>query len=484
VRRRLLFSYLTITVLVLVGLEVPLGYSFARSERRRFEQAVRQDAVTLAIRSEEDLESGPDPAGRAELQSLVARYQHEAGDHVVIADVAGRQLASSEPRGEVDPERGDLLGPPEIARALGGHETSGSRYSRALGGDLWFVAVPVKSGNRVTGVVRVTHPLSSVTHRVRDNWLLLAAVGGGVLAAVLVVSLLVARSVTRPLAELARAASRLGRGALHARAPVPSGPAEVRLLAQEFNVTAEQLEALVGAQQSFVADASHQLRTPLAALRLRLENLESEVDPVAADDVEGARTEVERLTRLVDGLLALARAERAPSAPTNVDVDEVIAGRRDAWLAFAAERDVRLDAQVPAGLWAQVTPERLEQVLDNLLNNALELAPAGSAVTISGTHRRDRVEVRVRDSGPGMPAEDRVRAFDRFWRGTGAPSDSGGFGLGLAIVRQLVAADGGSIELRSPPSGGLEAVISLRAGVGPAISTSSATRTSGPAGPF
>jgi len=478
-----LLSYLTITVLVLVGLEVPLGFSFARSEQRHFEEAVRQDAVTLAIRSEEDLESGPDAAGRAELLSLVARYQHEAGDHVIIADASGRRLASSEPRGEVEPARGDLLGPPEIARARRGQEASGTRYSGTLGGNLWFVAVPVKSGSAVTGVVRVTHPLSSVEHRIRDNWLLLAAVGGGVLAAVLLVSLLVARSVTRPLAELARAASRLGRGSLHARAPVPSGPAEVRTLAQEFNVTAAQLEALVGAQQSFVADASHQLRTPLAALRLRLENLESEVDPAAAEDVEGARAEVERLTRLVDGLLALARAERAPSAPTNVDVGEVTAGRRDAWLAFAAERDVQLDAPVRAGLWAEVTPERLEQVLDNLLNNALELAPAGSAVTMSGTHRRDRVEVRVRDHGPGMPAEDRARAFDRFWRGAGAPSDNGGFGLGLAIVRQLLAADGGSIELRSPPSGGLEAVISLRAGVEPTPSTKPETEPSAAAGP-
>jgi two-component system OmpR family sensor kinase len=222
----------------------------------------------------------------------------------------------------------------------------------------------------------------------------------------------------------------------------------------------------------------------LAALRLRLENLESEVDPVAAEDAEGARAEVERLTRLVDGLLALARAERAPSVPTNVDVGEVIAGRRDAWLAFAAERDVRLVSHAPPGLWAQATPERLEQVLDNLLNNAVDVAPAGTTVTLSGTHWRDRVEVRVRDDGPGMSAEDQARAFDRFWRGPRAPSDNDGFGLGLAIVRQFVAADGGSIELRSPPAGGLEAVISLRAGVEPAASTSPGSQTSAPVGPF
>ena len=466
-RRRLLLSYLTITVLVLTGLEVPLGISFAHSERRRFEESVHQDAVTLAIRAEEDLESGPDAAGLAELRSLVTRYQRETGDRVVVTNAAGRGLASTEPP-DIEPHRDDVLEPPEIGAALNGRETSGTRHSRELGGDLYYVAQPIKSGDRVIGVVRATHPTASVDHRVLANWLLLATIGGAVLAVVLVVSLVVARSVTRPLADLGRAASRLGDGDLETRAPVPSGPTEVRVLAQEFNTTAAQLEALVHAQQSFVADASHQLRTPLAALRLRLENLESEVNPAAADDVEGARAEVERLTRLVDGLLTLARAQRHAPAPVDVDVGEVLAGRRDAWLAFAGERGVTLVADDAAGLSARATPERLEQVLDNLLNNALEVAPSGTTVTLRAGAARGRVEVRVRDAGPGMTAGERARAFDRFWRGAATPGDNGGFGLGLAIVRQLISADGGTVELESPPGGGLEAVLTLRAGAGPA----------------
>jgi signal transduction histidine kinase len=477
-RSRLLLSYLTITILVLIGLEVPLGISFAHSEHRRLEESVRQDAITLATRAEEDLESGPDAAGLAELRSLVSRYATENGDRVVVADADGRGLASNEPA-DIEPERDDVLEPPEIVRALGGHETSGTRYSNELGANLYYVAIPVESGNTVIGVVRASRSTGSVDTRVRNNWVLLASIGGAVLAIVLVVSLVVARSVTRPLADLGRAASRLGGGDLDARAPVPSGPTEVRLLAQEFNTTAGQLEALVNAQQSFVADASHQLRTPLAALRLRLENLESEVNPAGADDVDGARAEVERLSRLVDGLLTLARAERNPPAPVDVDVGAVLAGRREAWLAFAAERGVTLEADDASGVWAHATPERLEQVLDNVLNNALEVAPGGTAVRLSARAARDRVEVRVRDAGPGMTADERSRAFDRFWRTPSTPSDNGGFGLGLPIVRQLISADGGSVELVSPPDGGLEVVLTLRAGAEP-TTVSPASGTAGP----
>jgi signal transduction histidine kinase len=453
---------MTITVLVLVVLEVPLGFSFARSERRELENDVRHDAFTLAIRAEESLEQTPADASR--LQDLADRYSDEIGGRVVIVDAAGELVADSEPPAGIgERERRGFATRPEMAEALQGHESTGTRHSDTLGTDLLYVAVPVASGTSVHGAVRVTYPTSFVSDRIRRNWLFLGAVGGVVLVVVLLVSLLLARSVTRPLADMESAASRLGGGDLATRVPVPSGPAEVRVLAEEFNATAAQLEELVGAQQAFVADASHQLRTPLAALRLRLENLEEEVDGVAVDDVEGARIEVQRLTRLVDGLLALARAEQAASAPVDVDVLEVVAGRRDAWAAFADERGVRIDTEVEPGVRARVTPGRLEQVLDNLLNNSLEVAPRQTAVTLSAHGVRDRVQLRVADAGPGMAEDEMARAFDRFWRSGSRSSDSG-FGLGLAIVRQLVTAEGGRVELRKSGAGGLEVVVSLRAG--------------------
>jgi signal transduction histidine kinase len=461
VRKRLLLSYMTITVLVLVLLEVPLGISFARGERDRLETDVQHDAFALAIRSEEALETGAATAS-SDLQRLADHYAAETGGRAVIVDAAGVLVADSDPPAGVgDAGQRSFASRPEIAKALRGQESTGTRHSNTLGTDLLYVAVPVASGGAVHGAVRVTYPMSFVSDRIRRNWLFLAGIGGVVLAVVFLVSWWLARSVTRPLAGLEHAAARLGGGDLAARVPVPAGPAEVRLLAEEFNATASQLEELVGAQQAFVADASHQLRTPLAALRLRLENLEDEVDGPAAEDVEGAGVEVQRLTRLVDGLLALARAEQAASAPADVDVSDVMSGRRDAWAAFADERDVQIELDVEPGLRARATPGRLEQVLDNLLNNALEVAPRGTAVSLSARRAGDDTEMHVADAGPGMTDEEMERAFDRFWRAR-APGQNGGFGLGLAIVRQLVIADGGDVRLTRPTAGGLEVVVRLR----------------------
>jgi signal transduction histidine kinase len=461
VRRRLLVSYLTITVVVLLVLEIPLGISFARSERRHLEDGIRHDAFALSVRSEEALEH-PSAAERTRVQALAERYTRTSGGRVVLVDVDGALVADSDPPPELGSDRErSFASRPEFERALHGEEVTGSRHSDTLDQDLLYVAVPVASSDRVLGALRVTYPLSFVQDRVRRNWLLLAAIAAVVLAVVYVISLWLARSVTKPLSDLARATARLGTGDLDSRVDVPSGPPEIRALAVEFNTMAAQIDELVGAQQAFVADASHQLRTPLAALRLRLENLEDEMSDEAADDVQGARAEVDRLSRLVDGLLTLARAERAGSAPADLDVGEIVRGRCEAWSAFAAEHEVQIEQHVPSGTKARATPGRIEQVLDNVLNNALEVAPARSAVLVTTRVVRGFVEVRVIDAGPGLGEEQRRRAFDRFWRGS-APAGEGGFGLGLAIVRQLVVADGGEVELARASTGGLEVVLRWR----------------------
>jgi signal transduction histidine kinase len=451
--RRLLASYLSITVFVLVIIEVPLGVLFARAERDRLVAAVERDATVLATVVEDTLERG----AISGLDPVAAGYRDRTGGRVVVVDRRGVTVADSDAPA---PGRRDLSTRPEIAAALRGEHATGSRSSATLGSAFLYVAVPVASQGRVYGAVRITYPTSTVDARVRRVWLALAGVAALVLGVVALVGLALARSTTGPLRALEQATTAVAGGQLEARAPTDQGPPEVRRLAGAFNDMAARLGRLLEAQRAFVADASHQLRTPLTALRLRLENLEATMPPTTAEDLGAAVAETGRLARLVDGLLVLARAEAAPGRREVVGLAAVVADRQAAWAPLAAEQDVELTVHPTYAVAVWAVPGALEQVLDNLLANALGVAPAGSRIQLAIQKVGGWVELHVTDQGPGMPADQRERAFDRFWRGPASERD--GTGLGLAIVRQLLEASGGTAELRPSPDGGLDAVAHLR----------------------
>ena len=451
--RRLLVSYLALALVVLALLEIPLGVAYARNERHDLSTDVERDAVALASLAEDALEQRT--AAPPALVRLARRYQADTGGRVVVVDAQGRALVDSQSQGP----GADFSTRPEIAEALDGRVATGTRHSNTLDTDLLYVAVPVASGGVVHGAARITYPTSEVDERVRRYWLTLAAIAAVVLAVAVALAGGFARWIVRPLGTVEAAAGRVAAGSLTVRVPA-SGPPELRRLAGSFNEMVAKLQALLHSQEQFVADASHQLRTPLTALRLRLENLAGAGEARRAEELEGALDELERLGALVDGLLTLARADRAASAPVEVDVAAAIEERVDAWTALAEEQRVRLQARVDGRLRALVSPGRIEQVLDNLLANALEVAPAGSSVEVASARTDGWVELRVRDRGPGMTGEQLSHAFDRFWRGE---RSEGGFGLGLAIVQRLVRADGGEVQLHPREGGGLEAVVRLPA---------------------
>jgi signal transduction histidine kinase len=226
-----------------------------------------------------------------------------------------------------------------------------------------------------------------------------------------------------------------------------------------FNATAARLDEILVEQQAFVADASHQLRTPLAALRLRLENLESDAPPELQPRLAAARSETARLSRLSEALLALARAAGSVRVAEAIDVSTVATERVDAWSPMADDLGVRLVVEVPSRAGALAVPGAVEQILDNLLDNALEVAPEGSEVRVRISHAGRDVELHVLDAGPGLDEAQRRRAVDRFWRGPGA--EPGGTGLGLAIVARLAEASGGRPGLDPRPDGGLDAWVAL-----------------------
>ena len=439
--RRLLISYLSLAVVVLAMLEVPLGFINARGEQARLTAKVERDAVTIASLAESTIEGDAPTSNLPAIEALASRYTADTGARVVITDSKGIAVVDSAPPA---PGRRSFATRPEFQAALRGDVATGTRHSSTLGYNLLYVAVPIASGGTVHGAVRITYPTSELDRRVRNYWLVLAGIAAIVLAAATLIGLSFARWIRRPLEGLEVAAAEAGAGDLSARAPVPDAPPELRRLALE------------PVQRDFVADASHELRTPLTALRLRLENLERHVGDTGRSSLTAASAEVERLSGLVDELLALARADAGTAPAESVDLTEVASARIASWRPVAGDVVLTLDA--PAAVRARVGRDRVTQVIDNLVSNALRHAPGASAVTVRVARKGHAVELCVADEGPGLSDEQKARAFDRFWR---AGSGGGGSGLGLAIARRLVEVDGGTIELRDAAGGGLEAVVRI-----------------------
>ncbi len=377
----------------------------------------------------------------------------------MVTDDVGVAVAVS---GDEARRGGNYQTRPEIAAALAGTPTSGRRFSSTLGGDIVYVAVPVLSGARTVGVVRLTYSASTIDDRVSSKVRGILVVGLISLIATALAATLIASTIVRPLRRLERATEQVAAGDFNSRAAVDEGPPEIRGLAASFNTMTEKISTLVERQRSFAGDASHQLRTPLTALRLQLERaaVNIDTDPVAARrDIEAAGEETERLQRLVEGLLMLARADQGSMEIDTIDVADVVSERAAIWSTLADERGATITAEPMANVAARAVPGALEQIVDNYIDNALNASAAGNQITISVAAVDGWATVHVADRGPGMPADLLQHAFDRFWRASSASPD--GSGLGLAIVRQLAEASGGEVALANRAGGGLDASVRL-----------------------
>ncbi|MDH6627611.1 signal transduction histidine kinase [Streptomyces sp. LBL] len=467
--RRLLLSYLSLAALVLLCLEIPLGYLYSRGERERVITVAEDEAESVSAYASLSL-----AAGRAErdLPGRVAHCAARIGGQVVVVDSVGAPIATSH---QLTPDASRALASrPGIVAALRGTSTVDVRTSTIGGVQYLSVAVPVGHGTRPEGAVWLTLPTHVVHERVHHIWLLLALGGLAVLTAVTFAAFAIARWTGRPIRELERATNELASDSRAApiAVTVTKGPPEVRSLAAAFNRTAARLAHLLDSQHAFAGEASHQLKTPLAALRLRLENLEPNVSARGRSSLTAAVTETDRLARMVEGLLAMARLEEHAAIPGPVDVGAVCAERHHTWTPLFAQQGVSLVLFAGGEGSVLALPGAIEQILDNLLSNALRASPPATTVTIElrphtpsrrtlrdARARPSWVDLHVTDEGPGMTADQRARAFDRFWRAPGAPK--GGTGLGLALVQRLAHASGGEASVRAAGTGGLDAVIRL-----------------------
>jgi signal transduction histidine kinase len=442
VTRRVVAALLTLTLAILVAAVVPLALGAIAHARDAFVYDTARTAGSVAELAEARLsDNAADPGLTAAVKAAAREH-----DELLLLDKQGNVVLS-----QGVPANGDW-------RSLVAQATQQNGPSTALAGSRAIAVVPVWGEGKLSGTpigtVVLERPTAPLNGNIDSLWLYLIGLAGAAMAAAVLIAIYFARWVSRPLARLDAAARRIADGDLSVRAKPRYGPPELRRMAATFNMMAGRLEALVHGHRAMLADASHQLRTPLTALRLRLDLLAVDSSPSTAAELAGAQEEIARLSRLVDGLLATARAESVTEVLEQTDVTEAAGERVAAWNPVADTHGVKLLIEQPGSAPGPVVAlgaGHLEQILDNLLDNAIEATgDGGGTVRVSVAQSDSGVSLTVADDGPGMTPHERSRAFLRFTTGS-----QNGTGLGLAIVHRLVTANGGIIKLDDTPGGGL-----------------------------
>lgn len=433
-------------LLALAALAVPFAVSLA--DRRTALLAAERERQLSSLA---DAAAGPD----IPLQLLVDRYHDVYAEDLLVIGSDGGTLAVG----------GLEMTDPEVATAA----------NRALIGapmQSWGRIMPwhdrrrlaaegVRSEGELVGAVVVAVDTSAASRDVARGWVWLAVGCLGFLMLGAVVARGLTRWVLRPLDGLERAVTEMTAGVAGPPADV-AGPPELRDFTSAFNTMAQVVQASLDHQRRLVADASHQLRNPLAAVRLRADTLETYVSDEGHSTYSSMSAELDRFEDLLRQMLRLARAEQLSgsrqvgldtAATESTDLGDVIAERVAFWKPLADKADQRLrhrhDTTRPS---AQVARHEVEQLLDVALDNAVRYAGPGTTVTVSAQPSGDMVDLVVSDDGRGLADEDLSKAATRFWRGE---DDRAGTGLGLAIAAEIASGYGGDIGVERAPEGGL-----------------------------
>ena len=435
--RRIAVAVLALITVLMAVVAIPLGLLISAQDRSDFRASTTTAAATVANVAEERLDDGDH--GPALGRSI--REMGRQGDQLAVYNSAGQLIAST-------------AGRPAVDRSVRHPVRSPVSY---LSGDRLVALAPVvpDSGSGSVGTVALSRPTVGLDHRIMVLWSLIAAVAAAALAAAAVVAIGLARWLSRPITTLAAAARRLGEGELGTRTRVSTGPPEAQNLSAAFDTMAARIELLVRGNQALMADVSHQVRTPLAALRLRLDLLAQDTDEATAAELAGAQEEIARLARMTNGLLAVTRAENTTVQARPMDASVVARDRAGTWRPVAGERGVALAVAASEPVPVRLGQDHLEQILDNLLANALDALDSNGTITVTTQVAGSQALIVVRDDGPGMSLQQRHAAFRRFTTG------GGGAGLGLAIVDRLVTVNGGTVTLSDTPGGGLTVTIGL-----------------------
>jgi signal transduction histidine kinase len=434
-----------VLVLAVVALEVPLVISLRDRVDAEVESQSLSQAETLAA-----LVAGNLARGDA-LDEVAERAGRAVRGRVIVVGAQGRLLADSAGEERLGIDYGSR---PEIVAALGGETDQQERRSETLDQTILATAVPVLEAGSAdpVGAVRVTQSVDAVGRATWRATVGLIAIGLLVLVLGLAAGAVIAAQVAGPVRRLDEAAGRVAGGDLSARATV-EGSAEQRRLARTFNDMTARLERLVASQREFVADASHQLRTPLSGLRLRLEEARaSTADTAAHEEIDAGFRELDRLSAIVTELLVLSQAGEVDAPAEHVDLDDAAQRAAARWGVEVSGSAAGAPDGAAEGF---CSPADLDRALDALVENALH-------------YGNGRVEVRSRpgalevlDRGPGLSEADLAAVFERFHRGAAGRAGPSGTGLGLPIARELARRWGGDVTLANREDGGARATITF-----------------------
>lgn len=445
------------------------GNLYLETQRENLQAQAELTAAALRGQPLPDLPNEPYMQTSNVMPGLHSRLLSNQGAVVIGLPVIDESVFIGMPEAEgynaVTPE--ELLTRPEIISASQGSAATEVREVLADHRRVLYAAAPVFSDNGViSGFVYLAMPLPAGGLPTAFLYQLgLAALSAVILA--LVAGTLLSRRVTAPVAAIIQSARAVSSGDLEQHVPEKSGISELDSLGQAFNHMVASLKRADQTQNAFVADVAHELRTPLTVIKGTVETLEDG----AMDDLEGRgplltsmQRETDRLIRLVNNLLILTRADagmlKLDIKP--LDLSELCRQRRDQFAGMAEKQNIRLVVNNGKPCPVSGDVDRLTQVLDNLLNNALRYSPNGSVIRIDITTREKMCRCAIRDAGPGIPAEHLPRIFDRFYRVESSRSKRGGeAGLGLAIVRALIEAHGGEVFVESQTGEGTTVGFSL-----------------------
>ncbi|OUD03236.1 sensor histidine kinase [Streptomyces swartbergensis] len=466
-RTRLLPLLIILMAAVLLALGVPLAVSLAGAQQQKVVVDRIDDTARFAALAQFVTDSPTGTASAFEnerlatLSSELDSYYKVYGIRAGVFYRSGRAMAHAPARWSL-PEQGEVRD--AFDEALLSRRSHDPRQVWPWQRGNLVVASPVIRDGDVVAVVVTDSPTGQLRSRTLHGWLV---IGAGEFAAMLLAvgaALRLTGWVLKPVRVLDATTHDIATGRLKSRVAAAGGPPELRRLARSFNEMADNVEDVLEQQRAFVADASHQLRNPLAALLLRIELLSFEL-PEGNKEIASVQAEGKRLAQVLDDLLDLALAEHTEADLKITDIGELAAERVAAWSPTAEAKGVHLVGDCPpTTAWAD--PVALSSALDGVIDNAVKFTPEGRTVEVTVASNGDTSTVVVTDEGPGLTDEELARIGDRFWRSSRHQNIKGS-GLGLSISRALLAAGGGSIAYDHHEPHGLKVTVTVPR-VGPA----------------